>query len=72
VSLAKYANMSAYIKLSHYTPRRHLGEEEVYSSYSFSNSALDGGEWSVYIQTEIRLRANVSYVWYVQRSFSVV
>jgi hypothetical protein len=31
-------------KLSHYTPRRRLGEE--YSSYSFSTSVLDGGEWS--------------------------
>jgi hypothetical protein len=33
------------LKLSHYTPRRRLGVEE-YSSYSFSTSALDGGEWS--------------------------
>jgi hypothetical protein len=31
--------------MSHYTPRRHLGER-MYSSYSFSTSALDGGEWS--------------------------
>jgi hypothetical protein len=29
----------------HYTPRRRLGGEG-YSSYSFSTSALDGGEWS--------------------------
>jgi hypothetical protein len=33
------------LKLSHYTPRRCLGESR-YSSYSFSTSALDGGEWS--------------------------
>jgi hypothetical protein len=33
------------LKLSHYTPRRRLGGEK-YSSYSFSTSALDGGEWS--------------------------
>jgi hypothetical protein len=32
------------LKLSHYTPRRRLGERR-YSSYSFSTSALDGGEW---------------------------
>jgi hypothetical protein len=32
------------LKLSHYTTRRRLGER--YSSYSFSTSALDGGEWS--------------------------
>jgi hypothetical protein len=32
-------------KLSHYTPRRRLGERR-YSSYSFSTSALDRGEWS--------------------------
>jgi hypothetical protein len=30
---------------SHYTPRR-AWEERRYSSYSFSTSALDGGEWS--------------------------
>jgi hypothetical protein len=34
------------LKQSHYTPRRHLGEERRYSSYSFLISALDGGEWS--------------------------
>jgi hypothetical protein len=33
------------LKLSQYTPRRRLGERR-YSSYSFSTSALDGGEWS--------------------------
>jgi hypothetical protein len=33
------------LKLSHYTPRRRLRERR-YSSYSFSTSALDGGEWS--------------------------
>jgi hypothetical protein len=32
------------LKLSHYMPRRHLGREE-YSSYFFSTSVLDGGEW---------------------------
>jgi hypothetical protein len=34
-----------YIKLSHYTPWRRLGDRR-YSSYSYSTSALDGGEWS--------------------------
>jgi hypothetical protein len=34
------------LKLFNYTPRRRLDGEE-YSSYSFSTSALDGGEWSV-------------------------
>jgi hypothetical protein len=29
------------LKLSHYTPRRRLGER-IYNSYSFSTSALDG------------------------------
>jgi hypothetical protein len=33
------------LKLSHYTPRISWGERR-YSSYSFSTSALDGGEWS--------------------------
>jgi hypothetical protein len=33
------------VKQSHYTPWMRLGGEE-YSSYSFSTSALDGGEWS--------------------------
>jgi hypothetical protein len=33
------------LKQSHYTLRRRLGER-MYSSYSFSTSALDGGEWS--------------------------
>jgi hypothetical protein len=33
------------LKLSHYTPRRLL-RGEAYSSYSFSTSVLDGGEWS--------------------------
>jgi hypothetical protein len=33
------------LKLSHYTPWRRL-EEGRYSSYLFSTSALDGGEWS--------------------------
>jgi hypothetical protein len=34
------------VKQSRYTPWRRLGGEE-YSSYSFTTSALDGGEWSV-------------------------
>jgi hypothetical protein len=34
-----------YKKQSLYTPWRRLGGEEVYS-YSFTTSALDGGEWS--------------------------
>jgi hypothetical protein len=33
------------LKLSHYTPWRHLGERR-YSSYSLSTSAIDGGDWS--------------------------
>jgi hypothetical protein len=33
------------VKQSRYTPWRRLGGEG-YSSYSFSTSALDGGEWS--------------------------
>jgi hypothetical protein len=33
-------------KLLHYTPRRRLGWERRYSSYSFSTSALDVDEWS--------------------------
>jgi hypothetical protein len=33
------------VKQSRYTPWRRFGGEE-YSSYSFSTSALDGGEWS--------------------------
>jgi hypothetical protein len=33
------------LMLSHYTPRRSLGERR-YSSYSFLTTALDGGEWS--------------------------
>jgi hypothetical protein len=31
---------------SRYTSWRRLGGERVYSSYSFMNSALDGGGWS--------------------------
>jgi hypothetical protein len=38
-------NRTKNLKLSHYTPRRRLGERR-YNSYSFSTSALDGGEWS--------------------------
>jgi hypothetical protein len=37
--------LSMFIKLSHYIPRRRLGERK-YSCYSFSTLALDGGEWS--------------------------
>jgi hypothetical protein len=33
------------VKQSRYTPWRRLGGEE-YRSYSFTTSALDGGEWS--------------------------
>jgi hypothetical protein len=33
------------LKPFHYTPTRRLGERR-YNSYSFSTSALDGGEWS--------------------------
>jgi hypothetical protein len=35
------------LKLSHYTPRRRLGERR-YSSYSLTTSELDGGEWSAW------------------------
>jgi hypothetical protein len=38
-------NTWSKLKLSHYTTRRRLGERS-YSSYPFSTSALDGGEWS--------------------------
>jgi hypothetical protein len=41
----KHSALTDTPKLSHYTPRRHLGEKR-YSSYSFSTSALDGDEWS--------------------------
>jgi hypothetical protein len=43
--ITSVACMKAKKKLSHYTPRRRLGERR-YSSYSFSTSALDGGKWS--------------------------
>jgi hypothetical protein len=33
------------LKLSYYTPRMRFGERRC-CSYSFSTSALDGGEWS--------------------------
>jgi hypothetical protein len=39
VKVSKKANQSRY------TPCRRLGERR-YSSYSFTTSALDGGEWS--------------------------
>jgi hypothetical protein len=48
ITLCNSLCVHAYIlklKLSHYTRRRRLGERR-YSSYSFSSSALDGGEWS--------------------------
>jgi hypothetical protein len=38
-------NCIVKVKQSHYTPRRRLGQKR-YSSYSFSISLLDGGEWS--------------------------
>jgi hypothetical protein len=34
------------VKLSRYTPWKHMEWEEVYSSCSFLTLALDGGEWS--------------------------
>jgi hypothetical protein len=34
------------VKLSRYTPWRHIMGERRYSSYSFLTSILDGGEWS--------------------------
>jgi hypothetical protein len=37
--------MYMIVKQSRYTPWRRLGERR-YSSYSFTTSALDGGEWS--------------------------
>jgi hypothetical protein len=42
-----YSQMYRYVKVkqSLYTPWRRLGGEQ-YNSYSFSTSALDGGEWS--------------------------
>jgi hypothetical protein len=45
VSVVYSTTLSQYkLKLSYNTPGRHLGER--YSSYSFSTSALDVGEWS--------------------------
>jgi hypothetical protein len=41
----KYANRSNK-KCSRYTPWRRLGWVEVFCSYSFLTSALNGGEWS--------------------------
>jgi hypothetical protein len=38
-------NPELQLKMSLYTPRRRLGERR-YSSYSFSTSAVEGGEWS--------------------------
>jgi hypothetical protein len=37
--------MTSKVKQSDYTPWKLLGGEEC-SSYSFTTSALDGGEWS--------------------------
>jgi hypothetical protein len=34
------------VKQSRYTPCRSLGGEVIYSSYSLTASALEGGEWS--------------------------
>jgi hypothetical protein len=39
------ARKTIKVKQSLYTPWRRLGERR-YSSYSFTTSALDGGEWS--------------------------
>jgi hypothetical protein len=39
------SNVSLYKKLFQNTPMQAQGERR-YSSYSFMNSALDGGEWS--------------------------
>jgi hypothetical protein len=36
----------AAAKAVHNTPMEAHGEERMYSSYSFTTSALDGGEWS--------------------------
>jgi hypothetical protein len=43
--LYTYRSDSKKVKQSLYTPWRRLGGEE-YSPYSFTTSALDGGEWS--------------------------
>jgi hypothetical protein len=40
-TLSQSIYMLKRLKLSHYTPRRRLGERR-YSSYSFSTSAVDG------------------------------
>jgi hypothetical protein len=48
VATVKYVTQLIFffvVKLSRYTPWRHMGERR-YSSYSFLTSALDGGEWS--------------------------
>jgi hypothetical protein len=42
---SSFRNVIVKLKLSHYTSRRRLGER-IYSSYSLSTSALDGGERS--------------------------
>jgi hypothetical protein len=42
VAKLKYLGTTLKVKQSRYTPWRRLGGEE-YSSYSFSTSALDGG-----------------------------
>jgi hypothetical protein len=47
--MARYRNkilkVKCKVKQSRYTPWRRLGER-MYSSYSFTTSVLDGGEWS--------------------------
>jgi hypothetical protein len=43
-AISNICSVSEKVKQSRYTPWRRLGGEE-YSSYSFSTSALDGGEW---------------------------
>jgi hypothetical protein len=39
------SNCPSKVKQSRFTPWRRLGER-MYSSYSFTTTALDGGEWS--------------------------
>jgi hypothetical protein len=45
VPTARVYSFKVKVKQSLYTPWRRLGER-MYSSYSFTTSALDGGEWS--------------------------
>jgi hypothetical protein len=43
--LLRIREVKIKVKQSRYTLRRHLGDRR-YSHYSFTTSALDGGEWS--------------------------